>query len=92
MTAQTIALTPSWRTRPSSPAATWVRPDAGEFAALYETHVARIYRHVSARVGDGVLAGLTAQTFLKAWQSIDPTALSPDARSSPGSSRSPTTS
>jgi RNA polymerase sigma-70 factor, ECF subfamily len=51
---------------------TWTRPDAPTFAALYETHVERIYRHIAARVGNDALAeDLTAQTFLRAWQSID---------------------
>ncbi len=48
------------------------RPDAGDFAELYEAHVDRIHAHVRARLGDPDLAeDLTAQTFLRAWQSID---------------------
>jgi RNA polymerase sigma-70 factor (ECF subfamily) len=49
-----------------------VTPDATTFAGLYEAHVDRIYTHVRARLGDPDLAeDLTAQTFLRAWQSID---------------------
>ena len=48
------------------------RPDADAFARHYEASVERIYQHVRARVGDAELAeDLTAQTFLRAWQSID---------------------
>jgi RNA polymerase sigma-70 factor (ECF subfamily) len=46
--------------------------DAAAFAGLYEAHVDRIYAHVRARLGDPDLAeDITAQTFLRAWQSID---------------------
>jgi RNA polymerase sigma-70 factor (ECF subfamily) len=46
--------------------------DAAVFAELYEAHVDRIYAHVRARLGDPDLSeDLTAQTFLRAWQSID---------------------
>jgi RNA polymerase sigma-70 factor, ECF subfamily len=46
--------------------------DAAAFAELYEAHVDRIYGHVRARLGDPDLAeDVTAQTFLRAWQSID---------------------
>lgn len=49
-----------------------VRPDAEAFARLYEAHVERIFTHVRARLGDPDLAeDVTAQTFLRAWQSID---------------------
>jgi RNA polymerase sigma-70 factor, ECF subfamily len=48
------------------------RPDAATYARLYEEHVTRIHAHVRARVGDETLAeDLTAQVFLRAWQSID---------------------
>jgi RNA polymerase sigma-70 factor, ECF subfamily len=46
--------------------------DADAFADLYEAHVDRIYAHTRARLGDPDLAeDLTAQTFLRAWQSRD---------------------
>ena len=46
--------------------------DADAFASLYEAHVDRIYAHVRARMGDPDLAeDITAQTFLRAWQSIE---------------------
>ena len=45
-------------------------PDA--FARLYEAHAGRIHAHVRARIGDASLAeDLTAQTFMRAWQSIE---------------------
>jgi RNA polymerase sigma-70 factor, ECF subfamily len=48
------------------------KPDAAAFAGLYEAHVDRIYAHVRARLSDPDLAeDITAQTFLRAWQSID---------------------
>jgi RNA polymerase sigma-70 factor (ECF subfamily) len=72
MMAPMIALKPSWQSPAVAVAPVWSRPNAGEFATLYESNVGRIYRHVIARVGDPILAeDLTAQTFLKAWQSID---------------------
>lgn len=47
------------------------RRDESAFAALYESHVDRIHRHIRARVGDDALAeDLTAQVFLRVWQSI----------------------
>lgn len=47
-------------------------PDAAAFAGLYEAHVDRIYAHVRARLSDHDQAeDITAQTFLRAWQSID---------------------
>ncbi|MGE0542068.1 MAG: RNA polymerase sigma factor [Dehalococcoidia bacterium] len=46
--------------------------DANDFAGLYEAHADRIFCHVRARLGDADLAeDLTAQTFLRAWQSLD---------------------
>lgn len=46
--------------------------DADAFAGLYEAHVDRIDAHVRARMGDPDLAeDITAQTFLRAWQSIE---------------------
>lgn len=72
MIAASIAVTALRQQRDVATAPAWTRPDAAEFAALYEAHVSRIFRHVSARVGEPALAeDLTAQTFLKAWQSID---------------------
>jgi RNA polymerase sigma-70 factor (ECF subfamily) len=55
-----------------APAGTTAAPlDTETFAHLYETNVTRTYNHVRARVGDPDLAeDLTAQTFLRAWQSI----------------------
>jgi RNA polymerase sigma-70 factor, ECF subfamily len=45
--------------------------DQGAFAALYDRHVVRIYRHIYYLVGDAREAeDLTAQTFLKAWEAI----------------------
>jgi RNA polymerase sigma-70 factor (ECF subfamily) len=45
--------------------------DADAFARHYEASVDRIYQHIRARVGETELAeDLTAQTFLRAWQSI----------------------
>lgn len=46
--------------------------DPEAFARLYEAHIDRIHGHIRARVGDPTLAeDLTAQTFLRAWQSIE---------------------
>ena len=46
--------------------------DTETFARHYEASVDRIYQHIRARVGETELAeDLTAQTFLRAWQSID---------------------
>jgi RNA polymerase sigma-70 factor (ECF subfamily) len=48
------------------------RIDADAFADHYQASVDRIYQHIRARVGETNLAeDLTAQTFLRAWQSID---------------------
>jgi RNA polymerase sigma-70 factor, ECF subfamily len=48
------------------------RIDAARFAEHYQASVDRIYQHIRARVGEPDLAeDLTAQTFLRAWQSID---------------------
>ena len=47
----------------------WSSPAA--FAALYEEHVGRIYRHVFYLVGSKAEAeDLTSQTFLQAWKAI----------------------
>jgi RNA polymerase sigma-70 factor (ECF subfamily) len=46
--------------------------DTGAFAALYDLHVVRVYRHIYYLVNDAREAeDLTAQTFLKAWEAID---------------------
>ena len=46
--------------------------DSDGFGQLYEAHAGRSFTHVRARVGDPDLAeDLTAQTFLRAWQSIE---------------------
>ena len=71
--AQTMAL-PAFRLRgaPAAEDATAEARDSDGFAQLYEAHAGRIYAHVRARVGDPDLAeDLTAQTFLRAWQSIE---------------------
>jgi len=45
--------------------------DPATFAALYEEHVDRVYRHVYYLVGSKTEAeDLTAQTFLQAWSAI----------------------
>jgi RNA polymerase sigma-70 factor (ECF subfamily) len=45
--------------------------DASAFAALYDRHLDRIYRHVYYRVGDrGDAEDLTQQVFLNAWRAI----------------------
>jgi len=60
------------RRRSVAPPAPISTPDAETFARLYEEYVDRIYRHIRGRVGDPDLSeDLTAQTFLRAWQSID---------------------
>ena len=47
------------------------RGDARAFAALYDAHVERVYRHVYYRVGDRADAeDLTQQVFLQAWRAI----------------------
>ncbi len=47
------------------------RGDSAAFAALYEEHVVRVYRHVYYFVGSKTEAeDLTAQTFLQAWSAI----------------------
>ncbi|MFN8559839.1 MAG: RNA polymerase sigma factor [Dehalococcoidia bacterium] len=49
-----------------------VARDADAFAALYELHVSRIYRHVRYRLPDpDVAEDVTSQVFLRAWQAID---------------------
>ena len=49
-----------------------VARDEEAFAALYEAHLSRVYRHVRYRVGDPDLAeDITSQVFLRAWQAID---------------------
>jgi len=48
------------------------RARAEAFAELYHQHVERIFRHIRARVADADVAeDVTAQTFLRAWQSVD---------------------
>lgn len=48
-----------------------VSGDAAAFAALYDRHLDRIYRHVYYRVGNRVDAeDLTQQVFLQAWRAI----------------------
>ena len=47
------------------------RGDGEAFARLYEENFDRIYRYIALRVGSGADAeDLTAQVFLKAWESI----------------------
>ena len=49
-----------------------VARDEEAFAALYEAHLSRVYRHVRYRVGDPDLAeDISSQVFLRAWQAID---------------------
>jgi RNA polymerase sigma-70 factor (ECF subfamily) len=49
-----------------------IERDPAAFAALYDKHVVRIYRHIYYLVNDSREAeDLTAQTFLKAWEAID---------------------
>jgi RNA polymerase sigma-70 factor (ECF subfamily) len=49
-----------------------IERDTTAFAALYDQHVVRVYRHIYYLVTDGREAeDLTAQTFLKAWEAID---------------------
>jgi RNA polymerase sigma-70 factor (ECF subfamily) len=46
--------------------------DSTAFAALYDCHVVRVYRHIYYMVTDAREAeDLTAQTFLKAWEAVD---------------------
>ena len=46
--------------------------DANAFAALYDRHVVRVYRHIYYLVNDVREAeDLTGQTYLKAWEAID---------------------
>jgi RNA polymerase sigma-70 factor (ECF subfamily) len=48
-----------------------VRGDQSAFAALYEMHVERVYRHVRYQVVDGHDAeDITQDVFIKAWKSI----------------------
>ncbi len=44
--------------------------DREAFAALYERHVSRVYRHLYHMVGHEA-EDLTAETFLRAWKAID---------------------
>ena len=45
--------------------------DAAAFAALYDLHVVRVYRHIYYLVHDvKQTEDLTAQTFLKAWEAV----------------------
>jgi RNA polymerase sigma-70 factor (ECF subfamily) len=47
------------------------RGDARAFAALYDVHVERVFRHVYYRVGNRADAeDLTQQVFLQAWRAI----------------------
>lgn len=46
--------------------------DANAFAQLYDRYIAKIYKYVYYRTGASQLVeDLTAQVFLKAWESID---------------------
>ena len=45
--------------------------DREAFAALYERHVSRVYRHLYHMVGSQEAEDLTAETFLRAWKAID---------------------
>jgi RNA polymerase sigma-70 factor, ECF subfamily len=62
---------------PAAASADRPAPRAGDanataFASLYEANAARIYAHIRGRVAEPELAeDLTAQTFLRAWQSFD---------------------
>jgi RNA polymerase sigma-70 factor (ECF subfamily) len=48
-----------------------VKSDASAFAALYDQHVERIYRHCYYQAGNRAEAeDLTQQSFLQAWQAI----------------------
>jgi RNA polymerase sigma-70 factor (ECF subfamily) len=48
-----------------------VAGDASAFAALYDRHLVRVYRHVYYRVGNQSDAeDLTQQVFLQAWRAI----------------------
>lgn len=49
-----------------------VKRDREAFGALYNKHVARVYRHIYYMVGNPPEAeDLTAQAFLQAWQAIE---------------------
>ena len=48
-----------------------VARDREAFAALYERHVSRVYRHLYHMVGGQEAEDLTAETFLRAWKAID---------------------
>jgi RNA polymerase sigma-70 factor (ECF subfamily) len=49
-----------------------IRGDARAFAALYDRHADRVYRHVYYRVANQPDAeDLTQQVFLQAWRAID---------------------
>jgi RNA polymerase sigma-70 factor (ECF subfamily) len=49
-----------------------VRGDAGAFAALYDLHLDRVYRHIYYRVGNrDDSEDLTQQVFLQAWRAIN---------------------
>jgi RNA polymerase sigma-70 factor (ECF subfamily) len=49
-----------------------IERDSSAFAALYDLHVVRVYRHIYYMVTDAREAeDLTAQTFLKAWEAVD---------------------
>jgi len=46
--------------------------DANAFAQLYDRYVAKIYKYIYYRTGASMsVEDLTAQVFLKAWESID---------------------
>jgi RNA polymerase sigma-70 factor (ECF subfamily) len=63
---------PDLRTRAQPSSTIGARLDRETFEQLYTANVDRIYSHIRARSGDPDLAeDLTAQTFLRAWQSID---------------------
>jgi RNA polymerase sigma-70 factor (ECF subfamily) len=48
-----------------------IRHDSEAFAALYDLHVVRVYRHIYYIINDQKEAeDLTAQTFLQAWEAI----------------------
>ncbi len=48
-----------------------IEKDGEAFAELYDMHLVRVYRHIFYLVNDaGQAEDLTAQTFLKAWESV----------------------
>ena len=48
-----------------------IERDADAFAALYDRHVVRVYRHIYYMVGNAAEAeDLSAQAFLQAWEAI----------------------